>query len=181
MDLELLRRALSSRIDAAVRHGPRSPAAVLLTFYGPDEPSVIMTVKSRHMRQHAGEVAFPGGKWERGDADLLETAMREASEELGLEISRDRVIGQLGDVETQTSGYAITPFVHVLAAEPYLLPNAEVEEVLHMPLAALLSTASFAGQLGPTLTHGPHTVWGASARMLAEVGERLRAAGGSLT
>lgn len=181
MDIDLLRRALSSRIDAAVRHGPRSPAAVLLTFYGPGEPSVIMTVKARHMRQHAGEVAFPGGKWEGGDVDLLETALREAREELGLEIPRDGVIGQLGHVETQSSGYVIAPFVHVLDDEPSLLPNAEVEEVLRIPLAALLSTASTAGQLGPTLTHGPHTVWGASARMLSEVGERLRAAGGSLT
>jgi len=181
MDIELLRRALSSSIDAAVRRGPRSPAAVLLTFYGKAEPSVIMTVKSRRMRQHAGEVSFPGGKWEEGDADLLETALREAGEELGLEIPRAGVIGQLGDVETQSTGYVISPFVHVLDEEPYLLPNAEVEEVLHIPLAALLSTATTAGQLGPTLTHGPHTVWGASARMLAEVGERLRAAGGSLT
>lgn len=181
MDLALLRSALSSRIDAAVRRGPRSPAAVLLTFYGPGEPSVIMTVKAKHMRQHAGEVAFPGGKWEEGDADLLETALREAREELGLEIPRDGVIGQLGDVETQSTGYVIAPFVHVLDAEPDLLPNAEVEDVLRIPLAALLSTATAAGQLGPTLTHGQHTVWGASARMLAEVGERLRAAGGSLT
>lgn len=181
MDLALLRRALSTEMDAAVGPGPRSPAAVLLTFYGPGEPSVIMTVKSRHMRQHAGEVAFPGGKWERGDADLLDTALREAREELGLEVGRDGVIGQLARVETQSTGYVIAPFVHVLEARPDLLPNAEVEEVLEIPLAALLSTASVSGQLGPTLAHGPHTVWGASARMLAEVGERLRAAGGSLT
>ncbi|RNJ73514.1 MAG: CoA pyrophosphatase [Thaumarchaeota archaeon S13] len=181
MDIELLRRALSTSIDAAVRDGPRSPAAVLLTFYGPGEPTVIMTVKARHMRQHAGEVAFPGGKWEDGDADLLETAMREAREELGLEIARADVIGQLGDAETQSSGYVIAPFVHVLGERPDLLPNAEVEEVLEIPLAAILSTASVSGQLGVTLTHGPHTVWGASARMLTEVGERLRAAGGSLT
>ena len=180
MDLGLLRASLSTRIGADVASSNRAPSAVLLTFHGPGEPSVIMTVKPQHMRQHAGEVAFPGGKREEGDADLLETALREAREELGLEIGRDEIIGQMGAVETQSTGYVIAPFVHVIEDAPSLRPNAEVAEVLRIPLGPFLATLRTSGQMGPTLTHGPHTVWGASARILAEVSGRLRLAGGSL-
>ena len=169
IDLESLRRDLGSVIGGHASSPGRTESAVLVIIHDPAAPSVVMTVKPRSMREHAGEVAFPGGKREDGDADLLDTALREAREELGLEVRRGEVAGQLRTVETQISGYAITPFVCVRGSLGALEPNSEVDEILRMPLEQLLRTRDPAGKLGLEFTHGAHTVWGASARILEEI------------
>ena len=77
-------------------------ASVLVVIYG-EEPLVVMTEKPKHMKFHAGEISFPGGKLDANDSDLLQTALRETTEEIGLIISRDQVIGQLEPVVTLNS------------------------------------------------------------------------------
>ena len=71
-------------------------------------PKIIMTEKPQSMKFHAGEISFPGGKFDVDDSDLLDTALRETSEEIGLNISKDQVIGQLTPVRTLNSGFLIS-------------------------------------------------------------------------
>ena len=137
---------------------------------------VVMTKKPKHMKFHAGEVSFPGGKLDSNDLDLLETALRETSEEIGLEITREQVIGQLEPVITLNSSFLILPFVSIVDVIPSLTANAEVETIFHIPLESFLSTA--ARDPDPshniiqemfTFEYQNQTVWGASARILKQI------------
>lgn len=175
-----LQEALSTPIDPHIGGaGGYRLASVLVVIYG-SEPTVIMTVKPGGMRLHAGEISFPGGKMEDGDLDLLETALRETSEEIGLAVRRGHVTGQLKPVATLNSGFMILPLVCVMDSIPELTPNSEVEEILRIPLRSLLGT--LAPDRDPshnavrgmyTFEHGGRTVWGASARILKEIHGRL--------
>ncbi len=172
-----MRSALASEIHTTplAELDENELASVLIIIYGKD-PFVIMTEKAKNLKVHAGEIAFPGGKWYEKDHDLLETAIRETKEELGLEISKERIIGQLDNVITLNSQYKITPFIAILETVPVLTPNSEVESILHIPLASFLNT--IAEDNLPehrsikemyTFTFENHHVWGASARMLKQI------------
>jgi len=135
-----------------------------------------MTEKPKHMKFHAGEISFPGGKFDVDDSDLLETALRETSEEIGLTITRDQVIGQLESVITLNSGFLITPFVSVIDEIPSLSTNSEVEQIFHIPLEPFLKT--MAPDPDPshniiqemyTFEYQDQIVWGASARILKQI------------
>ena len=150
-------------------------ASVLVIIYG-DDPIVVMTEKPKHLKFHAGEISFPGGKFDDSDDDLLETALRESSEEIGITITRDQVIGQLDSVITLNSGFLIFPFVAVLEKIPPLSANAEVEKIFHIPLNSFLKTVV----KDPDPTHNiiqemftfeyqNQIVWGASARILKQI------------
>ena len=187
MTLDMIRFALSEPIDGYldVQKG-RIPASVLVVIYGTDNPSVIMTIKSRTMRHHAGEIAFPGGKVDTTDTDLLHTALRETAEEIGLSISREQVTCQLKPVSTMGSGYVILPFVTIIDKIPQLSANCEVDKILYIPLEPLLKTVALDTNLDhrTTITNStttkvdnpPHIfrykdliVWGASARILMQI------------
>ena len=84
-------------------------ASVLVVIYD-SSPKIIMTEKPESMKFHAGEISFPGGKFDATDSDLLETALRETGEEIGLHISRDQILGQLDPVKTLNSGFLISTF-----------------------------------------------------------------------
>ena len=150
---------------------PGSPSAVLVALYG-EAPRVLMIVKSGKLRRHAGEVAFPGGRAEPQDADLLETALRETREELGLEVERARVRGELAPVRTLGSNFAVMPFVAALDRLPQLSPSGEVDRVLRIPLGPLLETAD--PERG-TFEFGGRVIWGASARILQQLAGGARA------
>ena len=94
-------------------------ASVLVVIYG-KSPKIIMTEKPKSMKLHAGEISFPGGKLDVNDSNLLETALRETNEEIGLNISKDQVVGQLLPVSTLNSGFLILPFVSILDEIPTL-------------------------------------------------------------
>ena len=146
-------------------------------------PIVIMTVKSVKMNIHAGEIAFPGGKVESTDTDLLHTALRETHEELGLELRREQVISRLCPVRTRNSGFLIVPFVATLSKRPTMTPNTEVESILEMPLDILLDTISQdtdpAHDATPDMYTFEHSntrgqkIWGASARILKQIHDIL--------
>ena len=184
MTLEVLRSVLSRPLE-----GGTAPdvtyrrASVLVIIYG-DPPFVIMTAKSPHMRLHAGEISFPGGKVEENDADLLHTALRETREEIGLRIRRNQIVGCLDTVTTLNSGFAIAPFVAVVDERPNLLPNSEVEKILRIPLEAFLDTVApdtsrehNAVQGMFTFEYDGRVVWGASARILKQIRDLLCAQG----
>jgi len=182
MILEDFRTALASEIDPGIRCDPNTrPSSVLIVIYD-DDPKILMTKKSSHLKIHAGEVAFPGGKADSGDADLLHTALRESREELSLSLSESQVIGQLDPVRTLNSNFTIAPFVSVLDSLPELRHNREVEQVLRIPAKAFLQTLqndpdprhSLTREMY-TLTFQGHLIWGASAVMLKQIADKLSA------
>ncbi len=180
MLLDEIRRALSSPIDTHTDDTGHKLAAVLILIFGPD-PHILMTKKSNTLNVHAGEIAFPGGKYDKKDTDLVETALREAREELNLSVRRDHVIGQLKPVTTLNSGFSIIPLVSVVNRLPRLKDNPEVESILLIPLASFLSTlkddpdpAHRSINEMYVLQYRDHTVWGASARILKQIIDKLK-------
>ena len=134
MQLDDLKSRLSTTLNPTIEtNGKYRLASILVVIYGND-PIIVMTEKPKHMKFHAGEISFPGGKLESEDSDLLETAIRETREEIGLLISKEQVIGQLEPVVTLNSGFLIMPFVSVVDQIPKLSANAEVEKIFHIPL-----------------------------------------------
>ncbi len=179
MLLDELKSILSSPINPELStDGNYRLASVLVVIYGKD-PVVVMTEKPKHMKFHAGEISFPGGKLDSDDSDLLHTALRETSEEIGLEITRDQIIGQLEPVITLNSGFLILPFVAVVDTIPPLLANAEVEKIFHIPLETFLKTMAHDPDPAHniiqemfTFEYQDQIVWGASARILHQIQNR---------
>ena len=181
MNLTHLKSALSTSINFDVTADKKYRLASVLVIIYDDVPIVIMTEKPKHLKFHAGEISFPGGKFDDNDSDLLETALRETSEEIGLTITRDQVIGQLDPVITLNSGFLIFPFVAILESIPTLSANAEVEKIFHIPLEPFLKTA--AKDPDPahniiqemfTLEYQNQIIWGASARILKQIKNCLK-------
>ena len=176
MLLEKIKSVLSTSLDPFPKIDENNRiASVLILIYG-SEPKVLMTKKSHILKIHAGEIAFPGGKHDTEDKDLIETALREAREEVNLSIRNEHVIGQLKPVTTLNSKFTIYPFVAVVNLLPRLKDNLEVETILNIPLFPLLKTMS--NDMDPihqlieemyTFTYQNHLIWGASARMLKQI------------
>ena len=181
MQLDELKSRLSSPLNPEIKLDDRYRlASVLVVIYG-YEPIIVMTEKPKHMKFHAGEISFPGGKLDPGDSNLLETALRETSEELGLTITEEQVIGQLAPVVTLNSGFLILPFVSAVKEIPALSPNAEVEKILHIPLKSFLETQAKDTDPDHNLIQEMYTfeyqnqiVWGASARILKQIQDCLK-------
>ena len=177
MDIEQIRSALTSEINptSLSELDENELASVLIIIYGKD-PFVIMTEKAKTLKVHAGEIAFPGGKWCAKDKDLLATAIRETKEELCLEVPKEQVVGQLDNVITLNSKYKITPFVAILENIPSLKVSSEVESILHIPLVSFLKTMAEDNlpehrsiKEMHTFTFEKYNIWGASARMLKQI------------
>ena len=181
MLLDDLKPILSSPINPMIKtDGRYRLASVLVVVYG-KEPIIIMTEKPKHMKFHAGEISFPGGKLDVNDSDLLQTALRETSEEIGLEITKEQVTGQLEPVVTLNSGFLILPFVSVIDEIPTLAANSEVEKIFHIKLEPFLKT--MANDPNPshniiqemyTFEYQNQIVWGASARILRQIQNLLK-------
>jgi 8-oxo-dGTP pyrophosphatase MutT (NUDIX family) len=175
---------LSPQDAAAMEVRGRTDAAVLLALYGwPEEPGLIFTERRADMRRHAGEISFPGGRHDEADADLVATALREAHEEIALDPAAVELSGALPPTSTFVTGYRIHPFVGRIAhpGELDLKPNpAEVETVLTFSLDALRETYEMRRLVRrgipfhtPTYTVGEHLIWGATARILGDLLDRL--------
>lgn len=128
---------------------------------------------------HSRQIAFPGGRKEDSDADLIETALRETREEIGVQAARQSVLGALTPVYVPPSGYLVTPCVATLPGRPDFLPDPrEVEEVLEFRITDFLNPENFYTEewnvrgrqsMVPHFRIGAEVVWGASAMMLAEL------------
>ena len=180
MDTNSLKAQLSGEILPSPKHdGISKLSSVLVIIYG-SEPKLLMIEKSKELKNHGGEIAFPGGKLNEDDEDLLETALRETKEEVGLSISRTDVIAQLENVRTLNSGFSITPFVCILDNLSKLKTNSEVKSILHIPMIPFLKTLDDdrdpchkSIQEMHTFTFEDKIVWGASARILKNLLNRL--------
>jgi len=181
MNIEKIRSALTSKIHVALSDelDGNKLASVLIIIYG-KKPMILMTEKAKTLKVHAGEIAFPGGKWCAKDKDLLETAIRETKEELRLEVSKEQVVGELDSVITLNSKYKITPFIAILDTVPSLIANSEVESILHIPLISFLNTMAEDNlpehrsiKEMHVFTFEKYNIWGASARMLKQINTLL--------
>ena len=180
MLLNDLKSVLSTSINPEITSDANYRLASVLVVIYDQCPKIIMTEKPKSMKLHAGEISFPGGKLDVDDSNLLETALRETNEEIGLNISKDQVVGQLRPVSTLNSGFLILPFVSILDQIPPLTSNSEVEKIFHMPLDSLLKTArkdtdqnhNLVGEMY-TFEYQAQIVWGASARILKQIENKL--------
>ena len=159
------------------------PAGVLVPVsLAHGTPRLILTKRSSALKHHPGQIAFPGGKQDESDADVTATALREAREEIGLPLELPRILGHLPTHETITS-FTVTPVVAVLEAGFDTVPEpGEVDEVFSVPLAHVLNPENYVvesrhwrGQRRYyyAVPYGPYYIWGATARMLRELAERM--------
>jgi 8-oxo-dGTP pyrophosphatase MutT (NUDIX family) len=166
--------------ELRARAGTR--AAVLIAITDRDEPGLLLTVRREHLRTHAGQIAFPGGRVDAGE-DSSAAALREANEELGLEPSAVELVGRLDDYRTVT-GYVIAPVIGVVPADLPLCPHEEeVADWFEAPLAHLLDRSShklesavFAGAERRywQIEWNGRRIWGATAAMLVNLSRRLQ-------
>ncbi|UWR02972.1 CoA pyrophosphatase [Ruegeria conchae] len=159
------------------------PAGVLVpvSIVG-DVPQLILTKRSSALKHHPGQIAFPGGKQDEGDADVTATALREAREEIGLPPELPRILGHLPTHETVTS-FSVTPVVAILEASfETIAEPGEVDEVFSVPLAHVLNPENYVvesrrwrGQRRYyyAVPYGPYYIWGATARMLRGLAARM--------
>jgi len=174
----LLDPAAAAELDV---HG-RTDAAVLVPLFVRDgELHAVLTRRRGDMRRHAGEISFPGGRQDDGEADLRATALREAEEEIGLPADAVQLVGALQPTPTIATNYAVYPFVGLIEPGHAWVPSeAEVDEVLELPLRALRDGYERRRLLRrevPFRTDvyvvDEHLVWGATARMLGDLLDRV--------
>jgi 8-oxo-dGTP pyrophosphatase MutT (NUDIX family) len=183
-----VREALRGALDPATPDPPVSggvPAAVVVPVIEGASPTLVLTKRTDTVRDHKGEISFPGGVRHGEDRDLLATALRETEEELGISREAFEILGRLAVTHTVVSGYVIVPFVGILPELPPLTPSpVEIAEVLEMDLGRLAEVEREvilqdrpAGWFAYELNG--HTVWGATGRILHGFLETLRAGGWS--
>ena len=158
------------------------PAAVLVGIVTSAAPGVLLTKRTARMRRHSGQVSFPGGRIDPGDATPEAAALREAHEEIGLEARFVEVLGRLGDHITVT-GYRVTPVVALVSPGFTVTLSAdEVDAVFELDLSVLLDPAAperrqaeLAGRTRHywVWPHPEHLVWGATAAILLQLARRL--------
>jgi 8-oxo-dGTP pyrophosphatase MutT (NUDIX family) len=178
-----LERVLLSPADAmALDVRGRTDSAVLVPlFIAGEQLHVVLTERRHDLRRHAGEISFPGGRHDETDADLCATALREAEEEIGLPPEAVEVVGALQPTSTIATGYAIYPFVGLIApGRGWELSPREVASVLELPLADVLSGYGRRRLVRRGLPIRTDTyvvddrlIWGATARILADLFDRL--------
>ncbi|HWX96231.1 MAG TPA: CoA pyrophosphatase [Solirubrobacteraceae bacterium] len=160
------------------------PAAVLVPLFlagARQEPHVVLTRRRADLKRHAGEISFPGGRRDAEDADLSETALREAEEEIGLPPAEVTLLGQLPPTPTFATNYVIHPFVGLIPAGLAWRPSArEVDAVLELALQDLREgrTRTRLERRGisfetDAFVVGEHIIWGATARILQDLLEQL--------
>jgi 8-oxo-dGTP pyrophosphatase MutT (NUDIX family) len=176
--LAALERALLDHQPSRIAGNFIEAAVMLAITKGGTEPSLIVTRRAAHLNLHAGESAFPGGKHDAQDSSLLQTALREAWEEVALEPRQFRFIGEL-DQQLTSTGIRVSPFVGVVSDAVALSANlAELDSIFKVPLAFLVdrSNLQFTPKIYPQGTinvpnfiYGEYSVWGATARMVIEL------------
>ena len=176
-----LRELLLTAEQAAKMDAPGSKdAAVLVPLYR-DPLTAVLTERRADLRRHAGEISFPGGRQDHPAEDLRETALREAHEEIGLDPAAVELVGALPPVGTFVTRYRIFPFVGLIEPEQSWRPQAtEVERVLEFTLADMVRGHEMQRLMRrgvpiktPTYTVDGHLVWGATARIVQSLLERL--------
>ena len=172
-----LRQVLSQREKQHIFDASRIPSAVLLPiYYKQGEYYILFTKRTEKVKDHKGQISFPGGAYEKRDGTLVNTALRECAEEIGLMAEAVEVLGELDDTATTTSNYIISPFVAVIPwPYPFKVDEYEAEEIIEVPISALLDKNSLHHETEivdgeVTISYFYHyqgrVIWGATARIL---------------
>jgi 8-oxo-dGTP pyrophosphatase MutT (NUDIX family) len=173
---EELRKALAMRPKRHVIEDNYEPAAVLVPIYNNGtEYNMLFTRRTNKVLKHKGEISFPGGVVEKWDVSLIDTALRECNEEIGLRADEVEVLGELDDMATLT-GYVISPFVGIIPY-PYqfTINRNEIEEIMEIPISSLLddNSSHFDDMNNGIQVIPPYSynyqgkiIWGATARIL---------------
>src|SRR5690349_15784461 len=180
------------RIRSVLRNAPQETdeaetlirrAAVIVPVILRRDPVLLFTRRTEHLSSHAGQICFPGGRVHPDDRTLIQTALREMQEEIGLSPSSVKIGGFLDSHETANSGYVILPVVGFLRGDFVLSVNAdEVAEVFEAPLSYILDpkhhdrrSLERNGVVREffAIDYGNHTIWGATAAMVVNLSERL--------
>jgi 8-oxo-dGTP pyrophosphatase MutT (NUDIX family) len=183
--LELLKRILPADDGSAPSSEFRLAAVLVPLFVREDTVHVVLTKRTENVRTHQGQVSFPGGAWEHGDTTLAQTALREASEEVGLDPGDVEILGVLEDTPTAVSGFIVRPFVASIP-HPYEFVQdvAEVAGLLAPPLELFADPSRRRVEMRERdgvrfpiyyFDIEGEMVWGATARMLVALTERLTA------
>ncbi len=160
----------------------RTDAAVLVPLYLQDgRLHAVFTRRREDLRRHAGEISFPGGRYDEGEPDLVATALREADEEIGLPADAVEILGALQPTPTIATGYAVYPFVGLIEpGRTWTLSAREVSEVIEFSLAELLAGYGRRRLVRrglpirtDTYVVGERLIWGATARILADLFDRI--------
>ncbi|WP_028388796.1 NUDIX hydrolase [Legionella fairfieldensis] len=156
---------------------PEQQAAVIV-LYERASDSLILTQRSANLRNHPSEICFPGGKWEQGDANLYETALRELQEELGISSQRVQLIRPMTPERTLT-GYIIHPWLSSIETiAPYSIDNNEVSDIFSLSMNDVSKASNYqeimVSRFGFSIksyqyTATPHFVWGATARIMMQL------------
>ena len=179
---ELARVLLTAEQALSLDVSGHKDAAVLVPLYiQDDELHAVFTRRREDLRRHPGEISFPGGRYDEGETDLRATALREADEEIGLPPDAVELVGALQPTPTIATGYSVYPFVGLIQpGREWIMSANEVAEVLELSLTALL--AGYARRRlirrglpirTDTYVVGNNLIWGATARILADLFDRI--------
>jgi 8-oxo-dGTP pyrophosphatase MutT (NUDIX family) len=191
LDLAELRRRLAARSplefavygdDGVGRIGTTAAAVLIPVIAQAQGLTVLFTQRTQHLKSHSGQVSFPGGRAEPGDASAEFTALREAQEEIGLALERVEILGRLPEYHTRT-GFRVTPVIGLIQPPLELTPDPrEVESVFEVPLSFLLDPANRQRRTRElqgrsvgfyVFEYQGHMIWGATAGMLVNLHKML--------
>ncbi len=177
-----MRKILSQRSKNKIKNRSLRRAAVLIILYKKDRNYyTILTKRSDKLLYHKAQISFPGGAYEEADNSLIDTAIRETYEEIGLNINHSDILGKLDDIVTITSKFVVSPFV-ALINYPFILNvnKNEIQEIIEIPLSFIINKDNLkAGtweidnrkEKGFYYIYNNHTIWGATARILKDFSE----------
>ena len=170
---------LASRPLKEITREDLVPSAVLVLLLERDgEDYILFTKRSDKVDCHKGEVSFPGGRLDPSDSNLLEAALREGAEEIGLAPHDVTILGRLDDTQTVTTGFVVTPYVgRIPYPYSFRINQEEIDELIFVPVQALAADSATnapgvdgeeKGQGSPRFQYRDHIIWGATARILRQ-------------
>jgi len=173
---EILRHHKKKRITG---ENLKASAVLIPLFYSQRQYHVLFAERSDEVTFHKGQVSFPGGTQEPSDSSLLQTAIRESEEEIGLKAKDIEILGELDDTITFTSNYVISPFVAFIP-QPHSLKadGKEIREIFSVPLSFLIDETNF-NQDSYAYEYEGHTIWGATARIVRQFVDLLKSESGA--
>jgi len=172
-----LRQALSRHQKQHIVDARLVPSAVLLPIcYKQGQYYILFIKRTQEVKEHKGQISFPGGAYRERDGTLLATALRECAEEIGLRVDEVEILGELDDTVTKTSNYVISPFVAFIPGSyRFKVSREEIEEIIEVPISVLLDKNSRREETkiinGEAVTsysyhYQGRVIWGATAGML---------------
>jgi 8-oxo-dGTP pyrophosphatase MutT (NUDIX family) len=176
--IDQIGKILFSRKRKVIEHHPFSHAAVLVPLFQKEgDCHLLFTKRSEQVKYHKGEISFPGGVVDEEDKELINTALREAFEEIGLKEDDVKIIGVLDDIVTVTE-FIVTPIVGFFTYPyPFKVSEVEIAELIEVPLASLLEEDCFSereifregqNEIVYAYQYERHIIWGATARILKQ-------------